>query len=209
MAINLQKGQVVHLKKPSPTKDLGEIVINLNWNQKPKGFWSSLNHFLHGLNDIDLDLCCLYELTNGYKSAIQALGREFGAYRSFPYIYLSGDDRTGKVATGENLKINGKMIYEIRKILVFADIYDGVSNWKEAEAVITVKSKKSEDIVIRPDSLNSGQKIFAIALIENVNNESFSIKKISQYYRDRQHLDKSFNWGLNWVAGRGKNRRRS
>ncbi|MDE7059101.1 MAG: TerD family protein, partial [Lachnospiraceae bacterium] len=35
MAINLQKGQKVSLKKSSPT-GLGEILVNLNWNAKPQ-----------------------------------------------------------------------------------------------------------------------------------------------------------------------------
>ncbi len=48
MAINLQKGQKVSLKKSSPT-GLGEILVNLNWNAKPqkKGFFANL--FSRGL----------------------------------------------------------------------------------------------------------------------------------------------------------------
>lgn len=34
MAINLQKGQKVSLKK-NTSAGLGEILVNLNWNSKP------------------------------------------------------------------------------------------------------------------------------------------------------------------------------
>lgn len=60
MAINLQKGQKVSLKK-NASKGLGEILVNLNWNSTPvnKGFFASL---FGGNSGIDLDLGCLYEL---------------------------------------------------------------------------------------------------------------------------------------------------
>ena len=43
MAINLQKGQKVSLKK-NTSAGLGEILVNLNWNSKPanRGFLASL-----------------------------------------------------------------------------------------------------------------------------------------------------------------------
>lgn len=65
MAINLQKGQKVSLKK-NTSKGLGEILVNLNWNSTPvnRGFWASL---FGGNSGIDLDLGCLYELKNGKK----------------------------------------------------------------------------------------------------------------------------------------------
>ena len=198
MAISLQKGKKVHLKKPSPTKELGEILINLNWNKKTRGFWSSLNHFFQGSNGIDLDLGCLYELKNGYKGTVQALGNAFGSLLHPPYIALDGDDRTGDSSEGENIRIDGKQISNIKRVLVYTFIYEGVANWKEADAIVTIKSKNSEDLIIKPDSFNSKYIMFAIALIENVNDEAFSIEKIAQYYKGHRELDHAFNWGLNW-----------
>ena len=136
MAINLQKGQKVNLKKAS-TKGLGQILVNLNWNSKPqnKGLFGSL----FGSSGIDLDLGCLYELKDGSKGAIQALGNNFGSFNRPPYIVLDGDDRTGSVATGENLRINGDEISNIKRILIYTYIYEGVANWKEADAIVTIK----------------------------------------------------------------------
>ena len=75
MAISLEKGKKVNLRKQEK-KGLGEILVNLNWNNKPakKGFLGSL--FGGGSKPIDLDLGCLYELKNGRKGTVQALGND-------------------------------------------------------------------------------------------------------------------------------------
>ena len=118
MAVELKKGQKVNLEK-SGGAPLGEILINLNWNQRqPKrGFFQSLFPSNHG--NIDLDLGCLFELKNGEKSAVQALGRAFGSLQNSPYIALDGDDRTGALSGGENLRVNGAKIREMKRILVY------------------------------------------------------------------------------------------
>lgn len=200
MAINLQKGQKVSLKKSSPA-GLGEILVNLNWNAKPvnQGFFSKL---LSGNQGIDLDLGCLYELKNGRKGAVQALGNAFGSLNSAPYIALDGDDRTGACATGENLRINGNKISEIKRILVYTFIYEGVANWRQADGIVTIKYPGSEDLIVKMDEYNSSNGMCGLALLENVNDETFSVEKIVQFYPGHQALDKAFHWGLRWQAGR-------
>lgn len=117
MAISLEKGRKVNLQKKQ-NAGLGEILVNLNWNTKPakRGFFSSL---MGAKGGVDLDLGCLFELKNGKKGAVQALGNAFGSLQREPYIALDGDDRTGAVTTGENLRINGNRIAEIKRILVY------------------------------------------------------------------------------------------
>ena len=201
MAINLQKGRKVQLKKASST-GIGQVLINLNWNSTPLGFWANFWYSLFGGGGIDLDLGCMYELKNGDKGTVQALGNKFGLLRMPPYISLDGDDRTGESSEGENLRIEGNQISQIKRVLVYTFIYDCVANWRDADAIVTIKSKNSEDIIIKPDSFDSKYTMFAIALIENVNDEAFSIEKIAQYYRDHIELDHAFHWGLNWRPGR-------
>lgn len=200
MAINLQKGQKVSLKK-STGSGLGEILVNLNWNSTPSnnGFFSSL---FGGGSGIDLDLGCLYELKDGRKGTVQALGNAFGALGKPPYISLDGDDRTGASAAGENLRINGNEIRNIKRILVYTFIYEGVANWQQADATVTIKYPGAEDIVVKMDNYNTQNKMCGLALFENVNDETFSVEKIVQFYTGHQALDKAFNWGLRWVAGR-------
>ena len=200
MAINLTKGQKVSLKK-STSNGLGEILVNLNWNSTPvnKGFFSSL---FGGKTGIDLDLGCLYELKNGKKGTVQALGNAFGTLTNEPYIALDGDDRTGVSAVGENLRINGNMIANIKRILVYTFIYEGVANWQQADATITIKYPGSEDLVVKMDNYNTQNKMCALALLESVNDETFSVEKIVQFYPGHRDLDQAFHWNLRWVAGR-------
>lgn len=198
MAISLQKGKKVNLRKSS-SSGLGEINVNLNWNAKPnnQGFFASL----FGSKGIDLDLGCLYELKDGRKGTVQALGNAFGSLIQPPYISLDGDDRTGEAVAGENLRINGNQVSNIKRILIYTFIYEGVANWQQADATVTIKYPGAEDIIVKMDSYNSSDKMCGLALLENVNDETFAVEKIVQFYRGHEALDKAFNWGLKWRAG--------
>ena len=68
----------------------------------------------------------------GSKATVQALGDKFGSLANPPYILLDKDDRTGESSDGENLYINGAMLPRIKRILVFTHIYEGVTDWREA-----------------------------------------------------------------------------
>ena len=59
----------------------GEIKVNLNWNQGTSGL---LGGFLGKRGAIDLDLGCLFEMQDGFKGAVQALGNRFGDLREEP-----------------------------------------------------------------------------------------------------------------------------
>ena len=200
MAINLQKGQKISLEKKVPT-GLGEILINLNWNSQPikQGFLSGL---FSGGGGIDLDLGCLYELKNGRKGTVQALGNSFGSLSASPYIALDGDDRTGANSDGENLRINGNRISEIKRILVYTFIYEGVANWQQADATVTIKYPGAEDIIVKMDSFNSTSRMCALALFENQNDQTFSVEKLIQFFKGHQDLDRAHNWGMQWTVGR-------
>lgn len=201
MAINLSKGQKVSLQKNTQRAGLGEILVNLNWNSSPlnQGFLKSL---LGGNSGIDLDLGCLYELSDGSKGAVQALGNLFGNLSAPPYISLDGDDRTGDSEAGENLRINGDQISRIRRILVYTYIYEGVANWQQADATVTIKYPGAEDIVVKMDTYNSSQIMCGLALFQNVNDETFSVEKIVQFYQGHEALDRAFGWGMKWKPGK-------
>lgn len=187
-----KRGDVINLEKGSGS--LGEILVNLNWNQKKqKGFF--------GNKGVDLDLGCLFELKDGSKSVIQALGNRFGSLNRSPYISLDGDDRTGTVVGGENLRINGHHISEIKRVLVFAFIYEGVTNWSEADGVVTITQKGGPDIVVRMDEHNNRKGMCAIAMIRNVKDQTFSIERLVEYFSGHQELDRAYGWGMRWTTG--------
>ena len=191
--ISLEKGQKISLVKSSSS--LGEILINLNWNSKKKGlFFKS--------NNIDLDLGCLYELKDGSKGCVQALGNNFGSLVNPPYAALDGDDRTGANKAGENLRINGDMVSQIKRILVYTFIYDGIVNWKDAESVVTIKYPNAEDIIVKMDSFDSRNTMCGLVLFENVNDTTFSVEKLIQFYPGHRELDAAFGWGMTWCTAR-------
>lgn len=199
MAINLTKGNKVNLQKSA--KGLGEILVNLNWNSQPTG-GGFLKGLFGGKKGIDLDLGCLYELSDGTKGTVQALGNSFGSLTRAPYIALDGDDRTGSSEDGENLRINGDMVDKIKRILVYTFIYDGVANWQQADATVTIKYPGAEDIIVKMDTFNSSRIMCGLALLQNVNNETFSVEKIVQFYNGHESLDRAYGWNMKWTPGK-------
>ncbi|MEK5029671.1 TerD family protein [Paenibacillus sp. FSL M7-1046] len=187
-----KRGEMINLQKG--TESLGEILINLNWYQKKSSGW-------FGSKGIDLDLGCLFELKNGIKGSVQALGESFGSLNRPPYISLDGDDRTGSIATGENLRINGHYLSEISRIVIFAFIYEGITNWSEADAVVTIKQQSGPEIEVRLDEHNNNKGMCAIAMIRNQNDDTFSVERLVEYFGGHQELDQHYNWNLRWEAG--------
>ena len=93
------------------------------------------------------------------------------------------------------------MISQIKRILVYTFIYEGVANWREANGVVTVRYPGSQDIIVRMDEYGTSQKMCAIALFENYN-DTFSVEKIVRFFDGHSQMDQAFNWGLRWVPGR-------
>ncbi len=197
--IELQKGESINLQKKSGK--LGEILVNLNWNQAKGSKGGFLKGIMGSNKGIDLDLGCMYELKSKQKGVVQGLGKSFGNFQGPPYISLDGDDRTGSVTTGENLRINGNHIADFKRILVYTYIYEGSANWVNADGIVTIKQTDGPDIIVKLDE--DVRKIMcAIALIENVNDQTFSIKRLVQFYSGHQEMDKAFSWGMRWKTGR-------
>lgn len=203
--VELKKGRKVSLVKKN-NEALGEISINLNWHQgNPNGSSGGFFSALFGSRNngaIDLDLGCLFELYDGQKGTVQALGNAFGSLERAPYIALDGDDRTGASIGGETLRINGKKVNKIKRVLVYTFIYDGIANWQQADGVVTIKCPGSPDIIVKMDEYGSNKIMCGIAMLENDGHGSFTISKIVQFYNGHKYLDEAFGWGLRWVRGR-------
>ncbi|MEW4372031.1 TerD family protein [Paenibacillus kandeliae] len=198
-----KKGDVINLQK-KPGVSLGELLINLNWNrqqQKKSGGLFGFGGSSGSSRGTDLDLGCLYELQDGSKGVIQALGNTFGRIDVPPYISLDADDRTGERTNGENMRINGNRISDIKRVLVFSFIYEGISRWTEADGVVTIYQQGGPDIIVRLDEPDNRRTMCAVAMIRNVG-ETFSIEKVVQYFSGHQEMDLAFNWNMRWKAGR-------
>ncbi len=200
----------VTLTKSAPSVSLtkgggasGIMRVNLNWNARPAGTGGGgfLKKLSGGGGAIDLDLGCLFELQNGQKGVIQALGKAFGSLQSPPFISLDGDDRSGTNSGGENLSINLDQLDSIKQILVFAYIYEGVPAWDKADGVVTLFPVGGAPIEVRLDE-GAGARMCAIALLTNTGG-ALTINREVRYIEGSQStLDRAYNWGMDWSAGR-------
>jgi tellurite resistance protein TerA len=193
----------VTLTKASPMVSLtkegitgSRMRVNLNWVQAAPG----RGMLKRLMGPTDLDLCCLWELSDGRKGIVQALGNMFGSTDSPPYVFLDGDDRTGAVSTGENLYINLDHKTSFKRLLIFAFIYKGVT-FDDAQAVVTLTPATGPELEIRLDETGGGARSCAIALVQNQGGD-LTIQREVRYIKGNQaKVDQAYNWGLQWTAG--------
>ena len=214
-----KRGDKVSLDKRAG-RGFGRIHVNLNWNQSATaappqqpaktGFFDKLigggiGAGRKGRGGIDLDLGCMYELADGRRGLVQALGNAWGDFEREPFIRLDADDRTGAVSGGENLYINGERFDGIRRALIFSFIYEGVPNWAATDGVVTIAAPEQAPIEVRLDG-GGNQMMCAIALIEN-RGGSLQVTKLAEYFQQEKGtsahelMDRHFGFGLRWKTG--------
>jgi tellurite resistance protein TerA len=209
-----KRGDKVSLDKRSGA-GFGRIHVNLNWNRSgvattpapaKTGFLDRLKEGLGGKSGgIDLDLGCMYEMADGRRGVVQALGNVWGALDQPPFIKLDADDRTGASAGGENLWINGDHFDQIRRVVIFAFIYRGVPNWAATDGVVTIAAPTQAPIEVRLDQ-GGNEMMCAVALIDNQGGR-LQVTKLVEYFRQEgstsahELLDRRFGFGLRWTKG--------
>ncbi len=212
-AISLQK---VTLTASAPQVSLtksggssGTIRINLNWSSGVPapapvsgGFFKRLAAQAQVPKGVDLDLGCLYELSDGTKGVVQALGNSFGSLDRAPWIKLDGDDRTGGVTSGENMSINLEQPGRFRRVLIFAMIYEGAPNWAAVDGVVTLSPLNGPQIEVRLDASSQASRICAVAQLINQGNDLVVQREVKYIDGGQSVLDKAYGWGMNWTPGR-------
>lgn len=195
--VNLTKtDKTVSLKKADGK--FGKIRVNLNWNQKVQ----KRSFFGMGKTaGLDLDLGAFVEMSDGYRDVVQALGNKFGSFRNEPYVNLLGDDRTGAVSDGEWLEINGDAWSEIRRILIFAFIYEGAPNWRETDGIIRLYVPDQPEVEVAMNEYGSNKGMCAIAGLSNEGGQ-IKVERLVEFFGGHQDMDRAFGWGFKWTAGR-------
>ncbi|MFJ1886133.1 TerD family protein [Streptomyces sp. NPDC088137] len=206
----------VTLTKDAPSVSLakqggtsGALRVNLNWEVRKqfKGWGSKLGRAVANHSDLDLDLCALYELTDGRKGVVQALGNAFGALQHPPYIHLDGDDRTGAVATGENLTVNLDHKNKLRRVLIFVTIYEGARSFADLHASVTLQPQHGAPIDFSLDECTVPSTVCALALLTN-NGGDLTVQREARYLvpergvSPQRTIDYAYGWGMNWTPGR-------
>ncbi|MFZ3592761.1 TerD family protein [Streptomyces sp. BH104] len=203
----------VTLTKASPTVSLakqggtsGALRVNLNW-QVRKQFGGRGSRRARDL-DLDLDLCALYELADGSKGVVQALGNAFGALDQAPYIHLDGDDRSGSLAAGENLTINLDRTDAFRRILVFVTIYEGARSFADLHATVTLQPAHGAPIDFSLDECTVPSTVCALALLTNDGGGDLTVRREARYLvpdrgvSPQRTVDRAYGWNMNWTRGR-------
>jgi tellurite resistance protein TerA len=206
----------VTLTKQAPSVSLtkqggtsGAMRVNLNWQVRKQfsGWAGKLGRPVALHNDLDLDLCALYELSDGRKGVIQSLGDAFGALHQPPYIHLDGDDRTGAVASGENLTINLDHKQDFRRILVFVTVYQGARSFADLHATVTLTPQFGAPIDFSLDECTVPSTVCALALITNTGDDLVVQREARYLVPERgvspqRTVDHAYGWGMNWTPGR-------
>ena len=212
-AVRLTK---VTLTKEAPSVSLakqggtsGALRVNLNWDVRKqfKGWGAKLGRAVAMHGDLDLDLCALYELTDGSKGVVQALGNAFGSLRQPPYIHLDGDDRTGAVSSGENLTVNLDHKDRLRRVLIFVTIYEGARSFADLHATVTLQPQHGAAIDFSLDECTVPSTVCALALLTGEGGD-LTVQREARYLVPRRGVspqrtvDAAYGWGMNWTPGR-------
>ncbi|NEC29451.1 Tellurium resistance, partial [Streptomyces sp. SID8111] len=207
----------VTLTKAAPSVSLtkqggtsGALHVNLNWEVRKQfsGWAAKLGRAVAQHSDLDLDLCALYELTDGRKGVVQALGNAFGSLHQPPYIHLDGDDRTGAVASGENLTVNLDHKQSFRRILVFVTIYEGARSFADLNATVTLRPQNGAPIDFSLDECTVPSTVCALALITSTGDGDLVVQREARYLvpergvSPQRTVDYAYGWGMNWTPGR-------
>ncbi len=206
----------VTLTKAAPSVSLtkqggtsGALRVNLNWQVRKQfsGWARKLGRPVAMHDDLDLDLCALYELNDGSKGVVQALGNAFGALDRPPFVHLDGDDRTGAVSTGENLTVSLDHKQYFRRILVFVTIYQGARSFADLHATVTLQPQYGAPVDFSLDECTVPSTVCALALITNTGGDLVVQREARYLVPERgvspqRTVDHAYGWGMNWTPGR-------
>ncbi|MFH9580395.1 TerD family protein [Streptomyces globisporus] len=206
----------ITLTKSAPSVSLakqggtsGALRVNLNWEVRKqfKGWGAKLGRAVAMHADLDLDLCALYELTDGRKGVVQSLGNAFGSLNQPPFIHLDGDDRTGALSTGENMTINLDHKNQLRRVLIFVTIYEGARSFADLHATVTLQPQNGAAVDFSLDECTVPSTVCALALITNTGGDLTVQREARYLVPDRgvspqRTVDATYGWGMNWTPGR-------
>ncbi|MEF3117135.1 TerD family protein [Streptomyces chrestomyceticus] len=210
-----KEAPAVSLTKQGGTS--GAMRVNLNWQQagkpasrlgkklgrKTMEALGARGALLPRSGDLDLDLCALYELTDGSAGVVHPIGGNFGTLHAPPYIQLDQDDRTGAVASGENLTVNLDHQDRIKRILIFVTVYAGATSFAGLHATVTLQPQYGAPVDFLLDECTVPSNVCALALITNTGSE-LVVQREARYLvpapgvSPQRTVDEAYGWGLNW-----------
>ncbi|GAA3022918.1 hypothetical protein GCM10020229_37910 [Kitasatospora albolonga] len=216
--ITLTKAQPQHALT-GPAATTGYLYVNLHWTTRTaeaagaggstlrRLFSPSIlrpmepdSHSRPQLN-VDLDLACMYELTDGTRGVVQPLGKYFGDLQKPPFIKLSGDDVYG-APSGETMYINLEKKDQFRRLLIFVYIYDDTPAFDRTHATVTIVPQTGPRLEIKLDERAAAARSCAVVLIENTGDGQLTVRREVRYVHGFQSdLDRLYGFGMQWQRG--------
>lgn len=192
-----------------PEGGFGDICIGAAWQNIKKAQGGFFNRMMNKATNtgVDLDLGILYELQNGKVGCVQAFGGTMGNYEAEPYLSLSGDDVTGddddddEHGNDEVILLNGQKWPEIKRLLIYLYIYEGVQNWAQIAPQVQLLVPNEKPMVVTLHTFKSELCLAAVARMENVRN-GIRMTNITEYYPGHPSMDRAFGFGIEWEDGK-------
>ena len=112
----------------------------------------------------------------------------------------------GKGGTeGENVFVNTRGLDEIRRIHVYAMIYDGVPQWNQTDAVVTVSIPGHQTIRVALGDAASREMMSVIASIERTGTQTggtgLRVSRLATFHNGHAAADRAYGWGMRWQRG--------
>lgn len=195
MPIILEKKGAQHHIQLQKDDTQGAIVIQLRWSNTAP---------------VDLDLGCYYELRNGKRKLIDALQfangeggpkdrvTKQGCYNNPPYVWHTGDDRGDNNASQETIIVNAKGLALIRRIIVYAYIYEGVAQWNLTDAVVNVTVPHQNTVTVKMGETNNKRRFCAIAQLDFDIHNAITVKRLVSFHDSHSGADIQYGWGFKY-----------
>jgi tellurite resistance protein TerA len=126
-----------------------------------------------------------------------------GSLTKAPWIYHLGDDRSGSSEAGEFIKVNLDQCHNIKRMCVYAFIYEGVPSWDKTDAVVTVSVPGQSPIEVAMGNQARSETFCVIATLEFSEDGNITVTR-NVTFHDNGHggADHAYGWGMSWGAGR-------
>jgi tellurite resistance protein TerA len=151
-----------------------------------------------------LDLCALFELTDGSKGVVQSLGAAYGALDRPPYLRLGGDPQTG-----EHLTVRLDAGRAFRRVLLFVSAYGGDRGLQGLRGSVTLRPEPGAGgaVDFALDPCTAPATVCALALLTR-DGPGLLVRREARYLVPRpgispqRTVDYAYGWGLSWTPGR-------
>lgn len=179
-----------------------EIEIRLTW--KKRGFFKRVFG-----GDVDIDLGCYYQLADGKSHLIDALqfsggggprdvpSRQ-GCFTAPPYIWHAGNNLGTEAVSAESLIVNAAHLDSIRRLVVYAFVFEGKAKWGEVNVELSVTVPGCEPYRMSLGRIKADKRFCTLAEINVEKDGTLAVKECVDFFDGHADCDSYFGWGFKY-----------